>query len=254
MSGPLIKPGDRSKIGLRARVFNGGWLLSRVAASAGSLNMGLSDFAIMVDIIIDRFSVGGYSLFNYKYNGVNGYYITIEPTKQIYFRLFIGGVSTIVWSPIGSLAKGRYRIWCFADRDANGYIYINGTLVQTLNIAAANANLDNAGDFFYRYNDGSPIYAPVQLLGWYMWNFGVSGLPDATTRAAIVAQDMANPYVVPPVLSSRPGAATEERLRITFDNHDPVATVISDESPQANHLTIGGGLTVASVCKEFGSV
>ncbi len=253
MSGLFPKPGDRSKIGIKGHVVQGTYALSRVAASAGSLDIGLADFAIMIDF--NRFSTIAYSILIAKSSGIAGYIVNLQATvttATILFQLISGAIVVT----IGGLVYGRrHRLWFFADRDGNFYTYDNGILIDTTNIVAGNLNQDAVANYYVAYDvAGTPGYRSPDLLGIYHWNFGVGGLPDATTRAAIVAQDLSNPYLVPSLLSSRPNAATEERLRITCDNCDPIWTYVPDESPQVNHLTIGGGLTCASILKEFGSV
>jgi len=246
MSGLFPKPADRSKIGIKGHIFQAGWLLSRVAASAGSLNVGLDDFAIMIDYIFPpRLLNGPYII--YKSLAGAGYVIRCATTNILWFQLDSGAVMVVIPITFGE----RCRLWFFADRDGNLYTYCNGALINTTNIVAGNLNQDNGGNYQLNYDNGTPTYRSGDILGIYHFNFGVGGLPDVATRAMIIGQDMDNPYVVPLSLSSRPNYATEERLRITFDNHDPAATVITDESPQANHLTIAGGLTCASILKEM---
>jgi len=254
MSGLFPKPGDRSKIGMKGNVYQGGYTLTRLAASCGSLNLGLADFAWR----FDKQFPAKYAFtcpIIYKYAALLGYMTRIFegiPNNSWRYLFYGGGVDVTIAHALLT-PNARHIIWLFGDRDGNGYAYCDGTLISTNDISAAAAiNLDNAGDFSAHLN--TTLLRAGDLYGIYMYNFGVGGLPDAATRALIVAQDMANPYLVPPALSSRPNYATEERLRITFSDCDPAWTYIPDESPQANNLTIAGGLTCAQVLKEVGTV
>jgi hypothetical protein len=242
----IRKPRDRSKLGLKGHSVYG-TALSK-AAPAASLDIGLEDFAIMLDYNFP--SIGTATTIIDKNDGATGYNIRCMGLNIVRFRLFSGGLVVDKTLAFGM----RHRLWLFADRDANLYIYTDGILTSTDSIVAGNLNQDINQAYGVNYDNRTSTYRAGALFGLYQWHFGVGGLPDATTRQAIVDQDMANPYVVPQLLSSRVNAAAEERLRVDFSDLDPGATVVTDLSPAANHLTIGGGLTVSSVVAEESDV
>jgi len=247
-----VKPKTRSVLGLRGNWPNGGYALSR--ATNPSLNMGLNDAVFLVtfqkitDLVHQSLYVG------MKIDWTNGYYWEFELGKA-YLVIYYGGVPLFVGS--GILSGGFHSAATFVDRDGNVEHYIDGGADGSGSVSAAGAaNLDNNTDFLMQINyTGGGSYSYSQpLLHYEQWFIDPADFPAAAERARIAQQFAADPYTTPSLMTERANAATEQRLALTFENLDPAATTITDESAYGNHVTIAGGATVADCMKEYAGV
>ena len=244
----MIRPVDRSKLGLRENAILGNYSLSK--AHHASLDIGTDDALFIWDIVLAADNAGTNYVLDKVFNVPpwNGYGFMLTDSKMRFYWQDAGGGSTSYTPPI-QMTRGRHLLAFFLDRSGNLYQYDNGALIYTADISAYDGvDKGSPGGAFRVLQD--TVFPSQPLLGLQLHFFTAGQLPDATERAQIASSLVANPYDMPEILSGRTLHATELRLHITFDDLDPSAVAITDESAYGNDLTITGA-TVADCVKEF---
>jgi len=234
-------------MGMRGNWIGNGWCLSHVTNA--SLNIGLADFLIVLDVFEEPQAAADTYLLQ-KVGGapLRGVYLIYSAGKPSLMLYDVGG-APITYSAGMDISHGRNILLFFTDRDGNAYIYVNGSL-STLDITATNVDQDNAGHLVLLYGN-VPNYRSQPLLSYQQYNFGVGGLPNATERAQIVAEASADPSTIPATLAARPAHATELRLALDFSDMDSAANAVTDNSAYGNDMSLSGGALWSTVGREM---
>ena len=238
-----VKPKDRSKIGL----WNRGVQVN--IPDHASLRFGTDD--LMVAFWVCNVLRASTCDATFKKTG-GGPLFAVSRIGDERFRLWMtdhlaNAVDRDFW--LNNEESAFIHIWV---NRSTGYadVYEDGALLLHGDFTAVVGNIDPTGSLTL-HGDNFPNAS--ELLYLTLYDFGVGGLPSVADQSLIMSQHLSDPYTVPVGLADRAAYATEERLRVTFDNCDPGTVVIPDESTYANNGALSAG-TCATALREYGSV
>lgn len=254
------KTTDHSALGLRGYWPNTGATNRLSHAHDANLNIGLADFGFIIDmewkgrpyaaryVTKEAGAPLGYDI-GTAVNAAGEHYIWVQ------MRNAAGGA--IGHAGLWLAGKGRHIVTVGVDRDWIIYGRDNEDIAIQIGVDAnTNINQDNNGalNMFENDQSSSPQHFGPDVLSWQFYNFGVDGCPSVAEIDQIHGEMIADPDSVPVALSNRVNYATEQRMYLPFENLDPDALVITDESAFALSPTIVGGFRVRDAIKEYGCV